>query len=304
MKPRRALPLYVALTLGTSMQWSPASAQIVLSQARFDAGQNYAAFFKVEHGCDASPTIALTVQIPEGVTVLDSPAKPGWVLDAKRDKGRVTSVTWRGRLEPKLPDLFGLFVKLPAKAETLYFPTVQQCERGETRWVDIPATGQTARDVAHPAPVLQLVAAAATSAHYMAGDIMIEQPWSPATPRGASTAAAYVTIMNHGSSPDTLLGGASPAGKLEIHQMSMTNGIMSMRLVPGGLTIPAGGTVNFSPRGNYHLMLTGLKTPLVEGTRVPATFNFAKAGPVQVELAVAPIGARAPASTMPGMNHP
>ena len=56
----------------------PATAQIVLSQPSFEAGQNYAAFFKVDQGCDGSPTIALSVQIPDGVMVLDTPPKRGW----------------------------------------------------------------------------------------------------------------------------------------------------------------------------------------------------------------------------------
>jgi copper(I)-binding protein len=168
-----------------------------------------------------------------------------------------------------------------------------------------PASAQ----IVDSAPALQLIVAgkpaAQASAHYMAGEIMIEQPWSPATPRGAPTAAAYMTIMNHGASADTLTGGSSPAGKLELHEMSMTNGIMSMRPVAGGLPIPAGGTVTLNPQGKYHFMLTGLKAPLSEGERVPAVLTFAKAGAVKIELAVAPIGARAPAaaSAMPGMDH-
>jgi len=284
------------------------SAHIALSQPSFEAGQNYAAFFKVEQGCAGSPTIALNVQIPDGVIVLDTPPKPGWTVNAKRDKGQVTGVTWRGKLAAKDADQFGLFVKLPAKPGTLYFPVLQQCEKSEIRWSDIPAAGKTPREIAHPAAVLQLIAAAKPAPpHYMAGDIMIEQPWAPATPRGAATAVAYMTIMNHGSSADTLLGGTSPVGKLDIHQMSMANGIMSMRPVSGGVTIPPGGTIILSAQG-YHFMLSGLKAPLTEGARVPATLIFAKAGQVPVELSVAAIGARAPAAasttgSMPGMAH-
>ncbi len=288
-----------------------ANAHIVLSQPSFEAGQNYAAFFKVDEGCAGSPTIALNVEIPDGVIVLATPPKPGWTVNAKRDKGQVTGVTWRGKLAAKDADQFGLFVKLPAKTETLYFPVTQQCEKSEIRWSDIPAAGQAPRDVGHPAPVLRLIAAAQpppSTAHYMSGDIMIEQPWSPATPRGATTAAAYMTIMNHGSSVDTLLGATSPAGKLDLHQMSMANGIMSMRPVSGGVTIPAGSTVALGPQGGYHFMLTDLKAPLTEGARVPATLIFTKAGQVPVELSVAAIGARAPAAAssmgaMPGMTH-
>jgi len=311
-----ALPISVGLVLGLAVQTAPAAANIVLSQASFEAGQNYAAFFKVEHGCDGSPTTALSVEIPDGVTVLDTPQKPGWTLNAERVKDRVTRVTWRGRLDANTADQFGLFMKLPAKTGTVYFPALQQCEKGETRWNEIPAARQTPHEIAHPAPMLELVAAAMPAAqapaHYMAGDIMIEQPWSTATPGGATTAAAYMTIMNHGSAADTLLGGASPiAGRLEIHQMSMANGIMTMRPVTGGLTIPAGGTVTLGPQGNYHLMLTGLKVQLRQGASVPATLTFAKAGTVQVAFVVAPIGARTPPgpspsgamNTMPGVDH-
>ena len=60
----------------------PAGAQIVLSQPSFEAGRNYAAFFKVEKGCQGSPTTALSVQIPYGVIVLDTPEKPGWTVSA------------------------------------------------------------------------------------------------------------------------------------------------------------------------------------------------------------------------------
>jgi copper(I)-binding protein len=281
---------------------APASAHIVLSQPNFEAGQNYAAFFKVEHGCDGSPTVALTVRIPDAVAVLETPQKPGWTLKAERIKDRVTSVTWRGKLDAKAADQFGLLVKLPPNAGTLYFPAVQQCEKGETRWTDIPAAGQGWRDVPHPAPMLQLTAAV-TPPSYMAGNIMIEQVWSPATPNGAATGAAYMTIMNHGTTADTLVGGSSPvAGKFEIHQMSSANGVMSMRAVTSGIVIPPGGMVTLGPQANYHVMLTGLKAPLTQGAHVPATLTFAKAGPVQVELAVAPIGARAP-TAMPGMDH-
>jgi len=303
--PRTVLTI---LCLGMA---APAGAHIVLSQPSFEGGQNFAAFFKVEHGCDGSPTLALRVQIPDGVTVLDTPQKPGWNVSADRDKDRVSAVTWRGRLDAKSADQFGLFVKLPSRTGALYFPVLQQCEKGEMRWIDIPAAGQAIRDIPRPAPMLQLTAATAP-ASYMAGSIMIQEVWSAATPGGARTGAAYMTIMNHGTAADTLLGGSSPvSGKFEIHQMSRANGVMSMRPAQGGVTIPAGATVTLSPQANYHVMLTDLNEPLKEGARVPATLNFAKAGAVQVELAIAGIGARAPApagaptasGAMPGMDH-
>ena len=280
-----------------------AHAQIVLSQPKFEGGQNYAAFFRVEHGCGGSPTLALKVHIPEGVTVLQTPDKPGWKLETQRVKDSLTDIIWRGRLDAGTTDQFGLFLKLPAKAGTLYFPAVQQCEKGEMRWTDIPAAGQSSRDVTHPAPTLQLTAATSPTT-VMAGNMMIGSVWSPATPGGATTGAVYATIMNHGNQPDTLIGGSTPiAGKFEIHQTTRSNGVVSMRPISTGIPVPAGGMVTLGPQGDYHVMLSGLKEALKTGTRVPATLNFAKAGAVRVEITVEPVGSRGPSGAMPGMDH-
>ena len=275
---------------------SPANAHIVLSQPTFEAGSRYAAFFKVEHGCGESPTVSLRVEIPDGVTVLQTPEKTGWTLTAERANNRIAAVTWRGKLETKSADQFGLFVTLPNRTGPLYFPTIQRCETGETRWTEIPAAGQTTRDVQRPAPMLQLTAAQAPAgAHIMAGNLMIEAPWSRATPPGAATGAAYLTITNRGAVPEMLTGGSSPAAaQLQIHQMSNAGGVMSMRPVQN-IAIPAGGTVRIAPDAAYHLMFAGLKAPLIQGTRVTATLNFSRAGAVQVEFPVEAIGARAPA---------
>ena len=131
--------------------------------------------------------------------------------------------------------------------------------------------------------------------------ITLDRPWSPATPNGAATAAAYMEIENHGRSDDRLLGGSSPvAAKIEVHEMSMAGGIMSMHAMDKGLQIPAGKSVNLEPRSNYHLMLSGLKEPLKNGSQISLTLNFANAGAVHVDVPVLPIGARGPGTTMPG----
>jgi periplasmic copper chaperone A len=56
--------------------------------------------------------------------------------------------------------------------------------------------------------------------------IEVDQPWSTATPPGASVAAGYMTIENTGTEPDVLTGASTPvAGKVEVHQMTMDNGV-------------------------------------------------------------------------------
>ena len=53
-------------------------------------------------------------------------------------------MAWRGgSLPDNLYDTFGLLMKLPdAAGKTLYFPVVQECEKGVHRWIEIPAAGQ------------------------------------------------------------------------------------------------------------------------------------------------------------------
>ena len=127
-----------------------------------------------------------------------------------------------------------------------------------------------------------------------AGDLVITQAWSRATPKGAKTGGAYLTVENKGSTPDRLLGGsADAAGKVEIHEMAMANGVMKMRPVDKGLEIDPGKTVKLSP-GGYHVMLTDLKNPLKQGDKLPITLEFEKAGKVTVPFDVEGVGAQGP----------
>lgn len=290
MTRRGAFVVVLAAALGLAA--AEARAQVALTQSTFEAGVNFAAFFKVERGCGSSPTTALRIQIPDGVAVLELPEKPGWSVRAERAGGRVTAVTWQGRLESAQPDQFGLLVKLPAKPGPLYFAAVQRCTAQEIRWSETGTAGS-----AHPAPRVTLVAAASNDHAHHANPVAIERPWARATPPGAQTGAAYLTIVNHGTEPDVLVTASSPdAARVEFHQTTMTDGVMRMRPAASGVTVPAGGTIELKPDGGYHLMLGGLKAPLKSGTMLPMTLRFAKAGSIEVVFAVEPIGARGPAA--------
>src|SRR6201994_4526290 len=83
-----------------------------------------------------------------------------------------------------------------------------------------------------------------------AGDLVISQAWTRATPGGAKTGGGFLTIENKGSTPDKLVGvSADAAGKVEVHEMAMDGGVMKMRPVEGGLTIEPGKTVKLAPGG-------------------------------------------------------
>ena len=145
---------------------------------------------------------------------------------------------------------------------------------------------------------------AALAETYSVGSIEIGSPWARATPKGAPVAGAYMTITNKGTEADRLVGVSSPvASKAEVHQMSMDNGVMSMRPVQGGLEIKPGQTVVLNP-DSFHLMLMGLKQPLTQGEHMKATLDFAKAGKLDVEFVVESMGAQGPSAAMPaGMDH-
>ena len=128
---------------------------------------------------------------------------------------------------------------------------------------------------------------------------MITQAWSRATPNGAKIGGGYLTIENKGAAPDRLIGGsADVAGKVEVHEMAMKNGVMTMRPLDNGLAIDPGKTVKLAP-GGYHLMMFDLKSPLKQGDKVPVTLEFEKAGKVKVSLDVQGIGAQAPGAPRP-----
>ena len=146
------------------------------------------------------------------------------------------------------------------------------------------------------AALIAFVAAAPARAEDVkAGDLVISQAWSRATPNGAKIGSGYFTVENKGASPDRLVGvSANVAGKIEIHEMATKDGVMTMRPVDKGLTIDPGKTVKLAPGGN-HLMMFDLKGPLKQGDTVPVTLEFEKAGKVRISLDVQALGAPGPA---------
>src|SRR3974390_2204642 len=147
-------------------------------------------------------------------------------------------------------------------------------------------------------PAILLVASlailAVSNAHardYKAGAIDIADPWSRATPQGASVAGGYMKITNTGTTPDRLVSGSSDvAPKFEVHEMKMENGVAKMRPVTDGLEIKPGETVELKP-GSFHVMFLGLKKPLASGDHIKATLVFEKAGKIEVEYDVRAMGA-------------
>jgi periplasmic copper chaperone A len=151
--------------------------------------------------------------------------------------------------------------------------------------------------IAGVAMLWQFLATPALAEEVKAGDLVITQAWSRATPGGAKIGGGYLTIENKGATPDRLIGGsADVAGKVEVHEMATNNGVMTMRPLDKGLLIEPGKTVKLAP-GGYHLMLFDLKSPLKQGDKLPVTLEFEKAGKVDLSLEVQGVGAQGPTGT-------
>jgi copper(I)-binding protein len=135
---------------------------------------------------------------------------------------------------------------------------------------------------------------------FKTGTIEVRQPWLRATPKGADSSAGYFRVTNSGTTADRLTAASSAvASSVQIHGMTMTNGVMNMRPLPNGLEIKPGETVELKP-SSFHAMFFGLKQPLKQGDHVKGTLMFEKAGVLEVEYTVESIGAQQPTSTGTG----
>lgn len=153
---------------------SPASAHITLKGKEAAIGTAYDAVFVVPHGCAGSATTRIRVQIPEGVIAVKPMPKPGWNVETIAGKYATAydyqgssisegakEVVWSGG---ELPDhareefVVSAFLTGALKPDTvLYFPTVQECEQGISRWIDVPADPAHLHDSKWPAPGVKLL---------------------------------------------------------------------------------------------------------------------------------------------------
>ena len=144
----------------------------------------------------------------------------------------------------------------------------------------------------------------ASARDFTAGTVKISDPWTRVTPPAAKVAGGFMKLTNTGTVADKLLGGSSPVtGRIEVHEMSLDGGIMKMRELSQGLEIKPGETVELKP-GSFHIMFLELKAPIKPGATVKGTLIFEKAGSVEIEYRVEPLGAKGPnAASTTGHHH-
>jgi uncharacterized protein YcnI len=152
-----------------------ASAHVELETETAPVDSFYKAVLTVPHGCEGSATIRLRVQVPEGVISVKPMPKPGWQIEITKGKYAksyefygsqltegVKELSWTGKLPDEYYDEFVFQAKLTDALKAgsmLYFPAVQECEKGVERWIEIPAEGTDPESYEHPAPRLELLPA-------------------------------------------------------------------------------------------------------------------------------------------------
>lgn len=118
-----------------------------------------------------------------------------------------------------------------------------------------------------------------------AGGLSVSNAWSRSTPPGVTVGVVYFTLKNDTGKSDRLLKLSTPvASKVQVHRTEILDGIARMREV-AVLHVDAGQTLEFTPNG-MHLMLMGLKKPLVEGQKFDLELLFEVGGPRKVEVVV------------------
>lgn len=170
------LPIVAGASIVAMALMGTARAHITLENQEAKVGASYKGVLKVPHGCEKSATVSIRVKIPDGVIGVKPMPKPGWTLNTVTGKypkayklfhaeisEGVTEINWSGG---KLPDAWydefvfqGFVAGDLAAGKTIYFPVVQECEKGVHRWIEIPAEGKSAADYPEPAPGLKLVPA-------------------------------------------------------------------------------------------------------------------------------------------------
>ncbi|MGA0862526.1 MAG: copper chaperone PCu(A)C [Ilumatobacteraceae bacterium] len=115
--------------------------------------------------------------------------------------------------------------------------------------------------------------------------VVVSKQWARTSPMATTTGAAYMDIAaTAGDELTSASVDASVAGTVELHEVVMSGGSMTMQQVEK-IVLPAGETVSLKP-GGYHVMLLGLAKPLAVGDTVPVTLTFATAGEITVGVPV------------------
>lgn len=161
---------------------SAASAHVEATPNNTAANSYSLLTFAIPHGCDQAGTTKMTITLPEELNDAQPTVNPNWtaakvteqlpqpkkLADGSSITKRTSKIVYTAKtpLSHELRDTLVLSVKLPDMAgKTLYFPTLQSCETGQTDWSQIPQAGQDEESIKTPAPSVTITAAKGEDSH-------------------------------------------------------------------------------------------------------------------------------------------
>ncbi len=149
-----------------------------------------------------------------------------------------------------------------------------------------------------------LAAGSALTAAAAPGAVEIRDAWIRWLPSGLP-AAGYLTLVNRGDQPTSLVSASGDAYRqISLHHSMNHDGMSHMEPV-GEISVPAHSTLSFAAAG-YHLMLMQPTRALAPGDHVALTLHFAGGPERSVSFEVRAPNGSAPAHSdmqgMPGMG--
>lgn len=181
-----------------------ASAHVGVTPDKTAAGSYALLTFGIPHGCDTSGTTKVAITLPQELNDAQPTVNPNWTVEKVTEQltepkkladgttitKRTSQIVYTAKtpLAHELRDALVLSVKLPDTAgTTLYFPTLQTCETGQTDWSEIAKDGRDPHSLEAPAPSITVTEAAGTEGHGEAAATATHSTVSPSTEQASVT---------------------------------------------------------------------------------------------------------------------
>ena len=217
---------------------SGASAHVRVTPDKTTANSYALLTFGIPHGCDASGTTKMTITLPVELNDAQPTVNPNWTVqkvteqlpepkklaDGTSISKRTSQIIYTAKapLEPALRDAVVLSVKLPDMAgQTLYFPTLQNCEQGQTDWSQIPQEGHDPHSLKAPAPSVAVTEAAVAAAD---GHSALAAPASDTTAGAASGTVQAAAVSDTGAQARSWAGLVAGIGGLALGGVALLRG--------------------------------------------------------------------------------
>lgn len=145
-----------------------------------------------------------------------------------------------------------------------------------------------------------LLFAALLSSPAWSANITVENAWIREPAPGQAVVGGYLDITSQ-EDASLVKADSAVAGMVQLHEMSMKDGVMQMRQVDR-IVLPKGKTVKLGP-GGLHLMFMDLKQPLKAGDKVPLTLKVKTGANLESLAVTAEVRSMMPSHGPMPMNH-